>query len=82
MKIGRIIPAIFIAIISAGPASADDHQTETVAIKFNHVLPNTSGKSLIVVEVDYPPGALPSRTDMPDRPLSMPTCSRARSSQR
>lgn len=57
MKIGRIIPAIFIAIISAGPASADGHQTETVATKFNHVLPNASGKSLIVVEVDYPPGA-------------------------
>ncbi|MDX8457102.1 cupin domain-containing protein [Mesorhizobium sp. VK9D] len=57
MKIGPIIPAIFIALTSALPVWADGHQTETVAKKFDQAIPNVPGKSLIVVEVDYAPGA-------------------------
>jgi quercetin dioxygenase-like cupin family protein len=41
----------------AGPASAHDGQAETVTPKFDRAIPNTPGKSLIVVEVDYAPGA-------------------------
>ncbi|WP_434721366.1 cupin domain-containing protein [Mesorhizobium sp. RIZ17] len=57
MKIGPIIPAIFIALTSVLPVWADVHQTETVAMKFDQAIPNVPGKSLIVVEVDYAPGA-------------------------
>jgi quercetin dioxygenase-like cupin family protein len=45
------------AIAFATPALAHDGQTETVASKFNQAIPNIPGKSLIVVEVDYAPGA-------------------------
>lgn len=59
MKARIIVPAIWIALASviAGPASAHDGQTETVARKFDQAIPNIPGKSLVVVEVDYAPGA-------------------------
>lgn len=59
MKTKIIVSAISIALASAiaGPAIAHDGQTETVAPKFNQAIPNIPGKSLIVVEVDYAPGA-------------------------
>ena len=41
----------------AAPALAHGGQTETVVPKFDQAIPNIPGKSLIVVEVDYAPGA-------------------------
>jgi hypothetical protein len=41
----------------ASPAWSRDGQAETVAPKFNQAIPNIPGKSLVVVEVDYAPGA-------------------------
>jgi quercetin dioxygenase-like cupin family protein len=36
---------------------AHGRQAETVVPKFDQAIPNIPGKSLIVVEVDYAPGA-------------------------
>jgi quercetin dioxygenase-like cupin family protein len=41
----------------AGSVSAHDGDAETVTKKFEAVIPNIPGKSLIAVEVDYAPGA-------------------------
>ncbi|MEZ2130777.1 MULTISPECIES: cupin domain-containing protein [unclassified Sinorhizobium] len=59
MKIRITIPAIWIALAStvAGPALAHDDQAETVVPQFDQAIPNIPGKSLVVVEVDYAPGA-------------------------
>ncbi len=59
MKTNIIVPAMWIALacVVAGNAAAHDGQTETVAPKFDQAIPNVPGKSLIVVEVDYAPGA-------------------------
>lgn len=59
MKTKIIVPAMWIALacVAAGNATAHDGQTETVAPKFDQAIPNAPGKSLIVVEVDYAPGA-------------------------
>lgn len=59
MKARTILPAVWIALawVIAGPASAHDGQTETVAHKFDQAIPNIPGKSLVVVEVNYAPGA-------------------------
>lgn len=47
----------------AAHALAHGGQTETVVPKFDQAIPNIPGKSLIVVEVDYAPGAAsPSHT--------------------
>jgi len=46
-----------LAFAVAGLASAHGVQAETVTPKFDQVIPNIPGKSLIVVEVDYAPGA-------------------------
>jgi quercetin dioxygenase-like cupin family protein len=46
-----------VAFAVAGPAASHYGQAETVAPKFDQVIPNIPGKSLIVVEVDYAPGA-------------------------
>jgi quercetin dioxygenase-like cupin family protein len=52
-----------LAISMAGPVSAHAGETETVTKKFEAAIPNIPGKSLIAVEVDYPPGAAsPSHT--------------------
>lgn len=40
----------------AGLASAHAGQGEAVTPKFDQAIPNIPGKSLVVVEVDYPPG--------------------------
>src|SRR3954452_9560827 len=41
----------------AGSASPRDGKAETVTKAFEASIPNIPGKSLIAVEVDYPPGA-------------------------
>jgi quercetin dioxygenase-like cupin family protein len=46
-----------LAFAAAGPSSAHDGQTETVTPKFDQAIPNIPGKSLVVLEVDYAPGA-------------------------
>lgn len=62
MKIRTSIAAICTALVLAGPVAAQA-QRETVAPKFNHAIPNIPGKSLVVVEVNYAPGAAsPSHT--------------------
>ncbi|GGC85760.1 cupin domain-containing protein [Chelatococcus reniformis] len=57
MKIRSFLAAACAALAIAGPAAAHDSQAETVTPKFDQVIPNIPGKSLIVVEVDYAPGA-------------------------
>jgi quercetin dioxygenase-like cupin family protein len=62
MKVRTIIAAncAALALAAAGPVSA---HAETVTPKFNQAIPNIPGKSLVVVEVDYAPGAAsPSHT--------------------
>lgn len=52
-----------VALIAAAPAFAHQAQSEMVAPKFNELIPNIPGKSLVVVEVNYAPGAAsPSHT--------------------
>src|SRR3546814_1540450 len=63
MKIRTTVVAICAAVAIAGSAVAHDVQTETVVPKFDQAIPNIPGKSLVVVEVDYAPGAAsPSHT--------------------
>lgn len=45
------------ALSTLGFASAQDRKAETVAKNFEAAIPNVPGKSLIAVEVNYPPGA-------------------------
>ena len=56
-SIGGIALCAALAFAAAAPAWAQNGQTETVIPKFDQALPNVPGKSLIVVEVDYAPGA-------------------------
>jgi quercetin dioxygenase-like cupin family protein len=59
MKVRTIVAVIAIA----GAAAAYGGQTETVVPKFDKAIPNIPGKSLVVLEVDYAPGAAsPSHT--------------------
>jgi quercetin dioxygenase-like cupin family protein len=46
-----------LAIALAGPVAAHEGHAETVTPKFDQAIPNIPGKSLIVIEVDYAPGA-------------------------
>jgi quercetin dioxygenase-like cupin family protein len=46
-----------LAFAVAGPASAQAGPGEAVVPKFDQAIPNIPGKSLVVVEVDYAPGA-------------------------
>ena len=65
MKVRTLVAAACAAltVAAAGAASAHDGHTETVTPKFAEAIPNIPGKSLVVVEVDYPPGAAsPSHT--------------------
>jgi quercetin dioxygenase-like cupin family protein len=65
MKIGAIIAAtcFALAISMAGPVAAHDGQAEAVTKNFEATIPNIPGKSLIALEVNYPPGAAsPSHT--------------------
>jgi len=59
MKIHTIVAVTCaaLAFAVAGPASAHDGQAETVTPKFDQAIPNIPGKSLVVAEVDYAPGA-------------------------
>ncbi|WP_374471556.1 cupin domain-containing protein [Phenylobacterium sp.] len=62
MKIQTPIAAAGMALLLAFPAAAHPAR-ETVTPKFDQAIPNVPGKSLIVVEVDYAPGAAsPSHT--------------------
>ena len=44
-------------LLDGRPVSADDGDGETVTKSFEAAIPNTPGKSLIAVEVEYTPGA-------------------------
>ena len=57
MKIRIIVAATCTAIMIAGSAPAYDGRTETVTLKFDQAIPNIPGKSLVVQQVDYAPGA-------------------------
>ena len=59
MKVRTIVAATCAALAFAvtGFASAHDGQAETVTPKFDQAIPNIPGKSLVIVEVDYAPGA-------------------------
>ena len=46
-----------LALAASGSALAQDGRAETVTPKFDQAIPNIPGKSLVVVEVDYAPGA-------------------------
>ena len=53
-----IITAAWLAIALPGAGWASPHgRAETVTPKFEQAIPNIPGKALIVVEVDYAPGA-------------------------
>jgi quercetin dioxygenase-like cupin family protein len=56
----HIIVAASAALATAAPAWAHDGHSETVTPKFEQAIPNIPGKSLVVVEVDYAPGAASS----------------------
>ena len=59
MKFRTIVAAICAALTFAvaGLASAHGGQAETVTSKFDQAIPNIPGKSLVILEVDYAPGA-------------------------
>jgi quercetin dioxygenase-like cupin family protein len=59
MKIQNIAIAALAAVALAGPSLSvtSAARAETVSPKFDQTIPNIPGKSLVVVEVDYPPGA-------------------------
>ena len=59
MKIQTILTAAWlgIAVSLVGPVCAHEVGKETVTENFKAVIPNIPGKSLVAVEVDYPPGA-------------------------
>lgn len=57
MNIHTIVAATCAAIMTPGSVAAHDGRTETVTLKFDQAIPNIPGKSLVVQEVDYAPGA-------------------------
>jgi quercetin dioxygenase-like cupin family protein len=59
MKIGVIVAVTCAALAAAAaePVSARAGEAETVTPKFDQAIANIPGKSLVVVEVDYAPGA-------------------------
>lgn len=53
MKVSKLLAAVgVVTVLYVSGAQA----SESVEPKFNHVLPNVPGKSLIAVEVSFPPG--------------------------
>lgn len=56
MKVRALIAMACATFAVAGPTLAQDGHQETVTPKFEQVIPNIPGKSLIAVEVDYGPG--------------------------
>jgi hypothetical protein len=57
LKLITLVAAAFVVFAAIGPASALDGHRQTVTPQFNQTIPNMPGKSLVVVEVDYAPGA-------------------------
>lgn len=57
MKIQTTVAALCAAATIAGPAGAHSDRTETVVPLFDQAIANIPGKSLVVVEVVYAPGA-------------------------
>lgn len=55
MKIRSVVAAAALALPMAGVAGAQE--SETVTKNFEAAIPNIPGKSLVAVEVTYPPGA-------------------------
>lgn len=55
----RLIAALLATAALAGAAYAQAPK-ETVQPNFSHVIPNLPGKSLVAVEVNYPPGGASS----------------------
>lgn len=82
MEARTIAVAALAGMAMAGSITVRADQTEMVVPRFDKAIPNIPGKSLVVVEVDYPPGAASRRTDMQNRPSSTPMSFRARSSPR
>jgi quercetin dioxygenase-like cupin family protein len=50
------IASVAFTLSTLGFASARDRKAETVTKNFEAAIPNVPGKSLIAVEVNYPPG--------------------------
>jgi Flp pilus assembly protein CpaB len=74
MKIRTIIATTCAALAfpMAGPVYAHDSGAQTVTKNFEAAIPNIPGKSLLVVEVDYAPGAASVPTPTPSRLSSTP----------
>ena len=65
MKITRILLPLLVAVglTFADVSVAADNAGDSVKPNFSHAIPNIPGKSLVAVEVSYPPGgaSLPHR---------------------
>jgi quercetin dioxygenase-like cupin family protein len=57
LKVRTLVAAACVALAAVAPVWAHDGEHETVTPKFNAAISNIPGKSLVVVEVDYAPGA-------------------------
>ena len=57
--INRLVLTVFCATVSicAVAGSATHRPSDVVRPKFDQAIPNLPGKSLVAVEVEYPPGA-------------------------
>ena len=53
--VAALCAALALAVTES--ASAQDGQAETLTPKFDQAIPNIPGKSLVILEVDYAPGA-------------------------
>jgi quercetin dioxygenase-like cupin family protein len=63
MKFRTTLAALLAAVAVVGPAAAHDGEGQTVVPRFDQAITNIPGKSLVVVEVEYAPGAgSPSHT--------------------
>ena len=58
MRIGKLTTSISSIIIAIALASTavQAHELETVKPVFEKAIPNIKGKSLVALEVSYPPG--------------------------
>ncbi|MFM0203653.1 cupin domain-containing protein [Paraburkholderia fungorum] len=62
MKTKRVLLPLLLAVglTFAGVSIAADNPGDSVKPNFSHVIPNIPGKSLVAVEVSYPPGGASS----------------------